>query len=124
MLTSLYQLLFQQRSLHLKTIQVYKILYYFPSGFFTLQPSYSSRLACSDSLLCPFAKTIIPFIPNYIRSWNLSEERVNLTSLKGFWDFCTFSYLIILGVYSTSLLLLYILCYRGFSSRYVCDVNV
>ena len=50
----------QQRRLNLKLVQDYKILHYlcyFPSGFFTLQPYYSNRLARSDSLLCPFAKT-------------------------------------------------------------------
>ena len=55
-----------ERRLHLKLAQVFKIVHglcYFPEDIFVTQPFYSSRLARSDTLLCPFVRTSYYFIP-------------------------------------------------------------
>ena len=51
-----------ERRQHLKLAQVFKIIHglcCFPENIFMMQPPHSSRLSKSDTLLCPFARTII-----------------------------------------------------------------
>ena len=80
-----------ERRLHLKLAQVFKIVHglcYFPEDIFITQPSYSSRLARSDTLLCPFARTnyyFHSFVPSSIRAWNLlNEDQVTMQTLASF----------------------------------------
>ncbi len=72
----------QERRLHLKLAQVYKIVH--GLGFATFQKqmhsSYSDRLARPDTVHCPFAWAVqLPyyhwFVPSSIRAWNSLEER-------------------------------------------------
>ncbi len=73
----------QERRLHLKLAQVYKIVHglcYFPADIFQLHPSYSDRLTRTDTVHCPFARTnyyiyTMTFVPSNIRSWNLLEKK-------------------------------------------------
>ena len=49
-----------ERRLHLKLVQVFKIIHslcYFPEDIFQMQSSYSSRLARTDTIRCPFTRT-------------------------------------------------------------------
>ena len=79
------------RRLHLKLAQVFKIIHglcYFPENIFMVQPPHLSRLSRSDTLLCPFAKTnhyFHSFVPSAIRAWNsLDEGQVAADSLQSF----------------------------------------
>ena len=62
--------------LHLKLAQVFMFVHglcYFPKDVFVTQPSHSSRLARSDTLLCSLARTSYyfhSFVPSLIRAWN------------------------------------------------------
>ena len=50
------------RRLNLKLAQVFKIVHglcYFLDNIFRMQPSYSNRLSRTDTIYCPFARTII-----------------------------------------------------------------
>ena len=50
-----------ERRLNLKLAQVFKIVHglcYFPDNIFRMQPSYSNRLSRTDTIYCPFARTI------------------------------------------------------------------
>ena len=80
-----------ERRLQLKLAQVFKNVHglcYFPEDVFITQPSHSSRLARSDILLCPFARTNYYFhssVPSSIRAWNsLSEDQVRMQISKSF----------------------------------------
>ena len=59
-----------------------------PKHIFIPQPSHSSRLLRSNTLLCPFARTnyyFYSFVPSSIRAWNsLSEEQVIMQTLRSF----------------------------------------
>ena len=51
-----------ERRLNLKLAQVFKIVHglcYFPDNIFRMQPSYSNRLSRTNTIYCPFARTII-----------------------------------------------------------------
>ena len=57
------------RRLHLRLAQVFKIVHGFPENIFMVQPPHSSRLSRSDTLLCPFARTncyFHSFVPSAI----------------------------------------------------------
>ena len=50
-----------ERRLNLKLAQVFKIVHglcYFPDNIFRMQPSYSNRLSRTNTIYCPFARTI------------------------------------------------------------------
>jgi hypothetical protein len=76
---------------HLKLVQVYKIthnLRYFLEGVFQRQAAHSERLARTDTLRCPFARTnsfYNSFVPSSIAAWNaLDDTQVCTTSLSSF----------------------------------------
>ena len=80
-----------ERRLHLKLVQVYKILHGlcdFPDDILQIQLAHSSRLARAQTLHCPFARTNYyynSFVPSSIRAWNSLEEDLVLTpSLQSF----------------------------------------
>ena len=80
-----------ERRFHLKLAQVFKIVHglcYFPEDIFVIQPSHSSRLARSDTLLCPLAWISYyfhSFMPSSIRVWNLlNEDQVTMQTLGSF----------------------------------------
>ena len=80
-----------ERRLHLKLVQVYKILHGlcdFPDGILQIQLAYSSRLVRAQTLHCPFARTnhyYNSFVPSSIRAWSSLEEDLVLTpSLQSF----------------------------------------
>lgn len=60
--------------------QVFKImrrLCYFPDNIIQIQPLYSSRLARTDTIHCPFARTNYYyhfFVPSSIAAWNALED--------------------------------------------------
>ena len=77
--------------MHLKLAQVFKIVHglcYFPVNIFQMQPSYSSRLARSDTIHCPFARTNYyyhSFVPSSIAAWNVLEDsQVRTDSISAF----------------------------------------
>ena len=80
-----------ERRLHLKLVQVYKILHGlcdFPDDILQIQLAHSSRLARAQTLHCPFARTNYyynSFVPSSIRAWNSLEEDLVLNpSLQSF----------------------------------------
>jgi hypothetical protein len=80
-----------ERRSHLKLVQVYKIIHnlcYFPEGVFQRQAAHSERLAKTDTLRCPFARTNYfynSFVPSSIAAWNaLDDAQVCTTSLSSF----------------------------------------
>ena len=79
-----------ERRLHLKLVQVYKILHGlcdFPD-ILQIQFIQASRLARARTLHCPFTRTNYyynSFIPSSFRAWNLLEEDLVPTlSLQSF----------------------------------------
>ena len=80
-----------ERRLHLKLAQVYKIIHnlcYFPEAIFQRQAAHSERLARTDTLRCPFARTNYfynSFVPSSIAAWNsLDDSQVCTTTLSSF----------------------------------------
>ena len=80
-----------ERRLHLKLAQVYKIIHklcYFPEDVFQMREAHSERLARTDIVHRPFARTNYfynSFVPSSIAAWNALEDvQVCTNSLSSF----------------------------------------